>query len=368
MMSGSHVLLSSSQGRQLFSFGKRFALPLLGALLLLSAVFTPASGASRSQVLRPRESLLVIAHAWNTTPETLRWLNDMGPRDLAWSGQRLIVPSQQGIIAHTTVQGESPQSIANLYGMSLAQFLELNKLSPSAELVPGIVVMAQSERGLWLSKEVRKYTVREGDTIESISETFQVQASDVYTINDLRRGSTPDAGTTILLPERDIVERLGSISTTEAGLAQLEIGDIPSLTEKWVAVDLSNQSLTAYEGTKPVFATKISSGRAATPTVTGVFRIWAKVASQTMTGGSVEAGDYYNLPGVQWVSYFYKDYALHGAYWHNRFGTPMSHGCVNLSNDDAEWLYNWMTPENPGRGWYTTDKSDQEGTLVVVFR
>ena len=124
------------------------------------------------------------------------------------------------------------------------------------------------------------------------------------------------------------------------------------------------------EGFKPGPADKIiaiSSGKARTPTVTGVFRIRAKVSSQTMEGGSVEEGDYYNLPNVQWVQYFYQDYALHGAYWHNKFGTPTSHGCVNLTNTDAKWLFDWASPTVPYRGWHFMD-STNPGTLVIVHR
>lgn len=368
MAPGTHIFVSSPRPNSTALLGMRIVFPLLGALLLFSTFFLPANAANRSQVLRPRQSLLEIAHDWNTTPETLRWLNKMGPDELAWGGQRLILPQKQGMIAYTIAKGDSPQTVAAAYGMPLAKFLELNKLSPSSVLLPGTTVMVISDRGLWNSKEVKAYTIREGDTVESVADIFKVSSAEVYAINDLRSGRTPEVGTSILIPARDIVERLGNTPTNKSGYLQIAIGDFPTLTEKWVDIDLSHQRMTAYEGTKPVYSARISSGKSGTPTVTGVFRIWAKISSQTMSGGSRAAGDYYYLPGVQWVSYFYKDYALHGAYWHNRFGTPTSHGCINLTNKDAEWLYHWMTPDNPGRGWYTTDKSDQLGTLVVVHR
>ncbi len=113
----------------------------------------------------------------------------------------------------------------------------------------------------------------------------------------------------------------------------------PEGEAKWIEVDLSDQMVVAYENGVPVRAFVISSGLPQWPTVEGTFRIWAKTAAQTMSGGSRVAGDYYSLPNVQWVSYFYEDYGLHGAYWHNNFGQPMSHGCVNMTNDDAEWLF-----------------------------
>jgi len=115
------------------------------------------------------------------------------------------------------------------------------------------------------------------------------------------------------------------------------IGLLPS--ERWIDVALSTQSLIAYEGDLPVFETLVSSGLPAHPTVTGQFRIWLRFESQTMDG--TRLGYNYYLEDVPYVQYFFEDYALHGTYWHNNFGHPMSHGCVNLSTPDAEWLYNF---------------------------
>ncbi|CAG0982320.1 Putative L,D-transpeptidase YciB [Anaerolineales bacterium] len=107
--------------------------------------------------------------------------------------------------------------------------------------------------------------------------------------------------------------------------------------ERWIDVDLSQQRVYAYEGDVLMNSFIVSTGTWQTPTVTGEFRIWVKVRSQAMTGPG------YYLPDVPYVMYFYKDYGLHGTYWHNNFGTPMSHGCVNLTIPDAEWLYNFAS-------------------------
>ena len=111
--------------------------------------------------------------------------------------------------------------------------------------------------------------------------------------------------------------------------------------ERWVDVNLTTQRLTAYEGDTAVFSTLISSGTWEHPTVTGQFRIWLEFESQTMDGRLL-GYDYY-LEDVPYVMYFFEDYALHGTYWHNNFGTPMSHGCVNLATDDAGFIYNFAT-------------------------
>jgi lipoprotein-anchoring transpeptidase ErfK/SrfK len=107
--------------------------------------------------------------------------------------------------------------------------------------------------------------------------------------------------------------------------------------ERWIDVNLSTQSVYAYEGSKVVNSFIVSTGTSLHPTVTGRFKIWIKLKSTTMTGPG------YYLPNVPYVMYFYKGYGLHGTYWHHNFGTPMSHGCVNLETSDAEWLYNWAS-------------------------
>jgi lipoprotein-anchoring transpeptidase ErfK/SrfK len=111
--------------------------------------------------------------------------------------------------------------------------------------------------------------------------------------------------------------------------------------ERWIDVDLTQQRLVAYEGDTPVFDTLVSSGTWNHPTVTGQFRVWLRFTSQTMDGRRL--GYNYYLENVPYVMYFYQDYALHGTFWHNNFGTPMSHGCVNLPTPAAEWIFNWSS-------------------------
>jgi len=106
---------------------------------------------------------------------------------------------------------------------------------------------------------------------------------------------------------------------------------------RWIDVNLSTQSVYAYEGNTVVNSFIVSTGTWMTPTVTGKYKIWIKFKSTSMSGPG------YYLPNVPYVMYFHKGYGLHGTYWHNNFGTPMSHGCVNLRTSDAEWLYNWAS-------------------------
>jgi lipoprotein-anchoring transpeptidase ErfK/SrfK len=123
------------------------------------------------------------------------------------------------------------------------------------------------------------------------------------------------------------------------------IEEARSSSQKWIEVNLTEQKTYAWEGEQLVKEYLISSGLPGTPTVQGVYRMRVRTRSQTMSGGDRAAGTYYSLPNVEWVQYFYQDYSFHGTYWHNNFGNPMSHGCVNMTNEDAESLFRWTMPE-----------------------
>ncbi len=107
--------------------------------------------------------------------------------------------------------------------------------------------------------------------------------------------------------------------------------------ERWIDVDLSEQRLYAYEGRQLVNSFLVSTGTWQYPTVTGQYRIYVKYRYTDM------AGPGYYLPNVPYTMYFYRGYGIHGTYWHNNFGTPMSHGCVNMRTDEAGWLFNWAS-------------------------
>ena len=106
---------------------------------------------------------------------------------------------------------------------------------------------------------------------------------------------------------------------------------------RWIDVDLTHQMVYAYEGDVIVNSFLVSTGTWAYPTVTGQYHVYVKYVSAKMSGPG------YYLPNVPYIMYFYGSYGLHGTYWHNNFGTPMSHGCVNLRTEDAKWLFNWAS-------------------------
>lgn len=154
--------------------------------------------------------------------------------------------------------------------------------------------------------------------------------------------------------------------------------------EKWIDVDVASQVVTAYVGDLPVYATLASTGRAGpSKTVTGEYRIWAKVAAIAMdnteetmeaiaaagladAGAPLEDVKLFSLHDVPWTQFFFESYALHGVYWHDRFGNRRSHGCVNLSPKDARWFYDWTEPRVPDGWWAIHTASPGEGTLVRI--
>lgn len=138
---------------------------------------------------------------------------------------------------------------------------------------------------------------------------------------------------------------------------------------KWIDINLTKQVLVAYEGQKMVYATLISSGEAgladpeeSTATIRGIFRIHTKWVSSMMD--STVVGEEFELRDVPYVQYFQDGFALHGAYWHDRFGRPKSHGCINLAPEDARRLFFWTEPSVPP-GWHGARES-LTGTIVFI--
>ena len=138
--------------------------------------------------------------------------------------------------------------------------------------------------------------------------------------------------------------------------------------QKKIVVDLATQLVTAFEGEKLIFSQRCASGVRGTDTPTGEFRTYHKGPSVHMTneGDAVEEEHVYSLPGVPWCSFFTgAGNAFHGAYWHNDYGQPRSHGCVNLPSEAAKFLYRWTKPNVPPDTDYI--HLPGEGTLVQIF-
>jgi lipoprotein-anchoring transpeptidase ErfK/SrfK len=105
--------------------------------------------------------------------------------------------------------------------------------------------------------------------------------------------------------------------------------------ERWIEIDISDQRLTAWEGDTPVMQVTVSTGKPGYRTLPGTFRIYRKYEQAHMRGED------YDTPDVPWTMYYYGSFAIHGAYWHNNFGAPVSHGCVNLPVPESKQLFQW---------------------------
>jgi hypothetical protein len=136
-----------------------------------------------------------------------------------------------------------------------------------------------------------------------------------------------------------------NVSRVDVDPAPAEVGP----GDKWIEIDLFEQTIAAYEGPRMVYATMISSGRTATATPSGLYRVYYKVREGKMSNPDVEDGSaaWYYIEDVPWTLYFHEGYSIHAAFWHDAFGFLRSHGCVNLAPRDAEWFFHWADPSVP---------------------
>jgi LysM repeat protein len=186
-----------------------------------------------------------------------------------------------------------------------------------------------------LAAQKYPYVVQPGDTLMSISSRYRVKWEDVAAVNRLPNPDRLSVGQRIEIPIL-----LASRPILGYRARQIDIGESP-IPDKAIIVELGSQLVKAYENGRLVKTVSVSTGLPDSPTVTGTFTIYAKHPFQTMSGPG------YFLPDVPYVMYFFESYGLHGTYWHNKFGQPMSHGCVNLPTEDAKWLYNWAEIGTP---------------------
>jgi len=142
--------------------------------------------------------------------------------------------------------------------------------------------------------------------------------------------------------------------------------------EKRIYVDLSNQRVYAYQGNDLIHSFLVSTGKWG-KTPTGTFKIWGKNRYAKMSGGSVALHTYYYLPNVPYIMWFSNDqvaasrgFSLHGTYWHDNFGHPMSHGCVNMKTSEAAILYEWTDPPT-GSDKSAKAEKDKPGTTIVIY-
>ena len=361
--------------------------------------------------VRAGESLTVIAQRHGITLAQLARMNGLSPYRWLYSGQILLVPGSAapvqaapqpvaqagaanqnagGVATYTVRPGDSLTVLAKRYGISLPQLLSMNGLTRARWLYVGQVLKVPAVPGSPVQpapaapalppahpappapavqpappavQPDRPHTVthlvQPGEFLTNIAEKYGIDPAVLARVNGLGSPNLLREGQVLRIPSDDALELILEL------YPRLDPVRYPTSTERWIEIDLSAQLAVAYEGTIPVKSFVISTGIGNTPTVTGTFRIWAKVALQDMQGGNRAAGNYYYLKDVRNVQYFYKNYGLHGTYWHSNFGSPMSRGCVNLTEEDAEWLFDWTSPAVYTDDWLFSTASNP-GTIVMV--
>lgn len=318
-------------------------------LLVLSFVLTflsvgPTAHAEEGvHVVNTGDSLAAIAKAYSVSLADLIQNNGIANPNIIYVGQRLVIPGSGAAVEraaadpsalpagsgyYTVQRGDALTQIAKNHGMGLQDILRLNGLTN-----PNLIWVGQKlrvsarveaippEKPEKLAVADTIYIVQADETLEKIALDHRISVQDLMVANGL-------PNTNFVWPGQKL--RMSAPPTAAALLRSA-----PADGARWIEVNLTNQTLTAWQGDVAVLHTSVSTGTYRTPTVTGRYAINTKYSSQRMTGPG------YDLPGVPWVMYFYSGYAIHGAYWHNNFGTPMSHGCVNMRPGEAEMLYSW---------------------------
>ena len=355
--------------------------------------------------VRPGDSLSAVALRHGLSVTQLARMNGISPLRWLYNGQVLRVPvstapvqaapaaapvsqvgagSQvvEGITRYTIRPGDSLTRLARKHGISVSRLMSMNGLTSARWLYVGQVLLlpgapatapqpAQPVPALLPSPpeaalqpgrtQSVNHTVHAGQSVSKIAEQYGVSPAAIARLNGLTIHSVLEVGQTLWIPSEDALELIESM------YPRLNPAQYPTSTERWVEVDLSEQLAIAFEGTNPVKAFVISTGVGNTPTVTGTFRIWAKIAMQDMSGGSRAAGNYYHLKDVPNVQFFYRGFGFHGTYWHSNFGTPMSRGCVNMTKEDAKWLFEWTSPAVYDDD-YLFSTNANPGTLVMVHQ
>lgn len=276
------------------------------AWLTLAAVSEPRAGlayAARALAVNPRSQ---------PARRAIHWLvRRLPPRDRPEAVRRLRLPDDLVV------------QLAPAESLSFRRFVSPRVAIPALGLAFGI--------GLWVGSQPADARQPQQDSSPAPKASFTPTPTDTPTPTPTPTATLTPTATSTPTPTYTPTPR--PQFSWEYSLDPKEMAD----EGHWIDVDLSEQKVTAFDGAESVKTFIVSTGVRAHPTVTGQFHVYVKLRATPM------AGPGYYLPGVPFTMYFYEGYALHGTYWHHNFGTPMSHGCVNLETPDAEWLYGFAS-------------------------
>lgn len=300
-------------------------------------------------IVQRGDSLSVIAARYGVSMGELAAANGISNNDHVWVGQQLTIPGSSGswsgaasgaTVSGATVtvgRGDSLSLIASMHGMTVQELMDLNGLTNPNHVWVGQQLQVYGNASTTTSSTSSSgatsasassgtiyHVAQPGESLSGIAAYYGVTLRSLLDANGLWDPNNVRVG-----------QRLAIIGGQQPTANQYYA---PPAGRKRIVVDLSDQTLTAWYGDTIQLYTNISSGTLATPTITGYYKVDRKYPQQHMSGPG------YSIPDVPWVMYFWEGYAFHGAYWHNNFGTPMSHGCIHLRPGEDSWLYSWAEP------------------------
>jgi LysM repeat protein len=366
-----------SSRRLPFGPGKLAALAAAFLTTLVAlVVFAGVALADTNYTVQPGDSLSAIAARFGVSVDAIVSANNLPSRSTIYAGQVLRIPSAANPNQAPTSQpagtpgaaqtyvvqsGDSLSLVAGRFGVTVQALAAANNLSTNAYLYVGQTLripaggVAQPPAPTPTPVpptdtpkptntpapptptsgpgETVRYTVQRGDNLSSIAYKHNTSVQAIMTANNIANPDSLEVGQVLTITKG----KPGTPVNEEPAEPETPMG---ALGPKWIELDLSTQMLVAYEGTTPVFSARMSSGTSRTPTVTGTYRVYLKYRSQRMRGGT-RGIDYYDIPNVPHVMYFYSGYAIHGVWWHTNFGSPQSHGCINLTREHARWMWEW---------------------------
>lgn len=284
-------------------------------------------------IVQPGETLFRIALKYNTTVEQLVALNNLVDPSRIFVGQSLILPSN---VTPATPTPIPPTAIPPTLAPPTATAPPPTATSIVTPAVPPTPLPLPTSNAVSTPEVYKTHVVQPGEWLTTIAKQYGVEWTEIVRLNAIADPNRIAVGTVLKIPNGGIPGTVQAIpGPAGVALPPPNLNDIAGVSGKWIKVVLSEQRVYAYENGKLLKSVVVSTGLPGTPTVIGDFNVYLKYSSQLMYGP-----DYY-LPGVPYVMYFYQGYGLHGTYWHSNFGTPMSHGCVNLPTPEAKWLWEW---------------------------
>lgn len=354
-------------------------------LILVVALFAlltmPAAAQGNQHVVQPGENLFRIALRYGVTVDAMARANNISDPATIYVGQALTVPTADSQVPsapapssapaatqvnHVVQRGETLRAIADRYGITWQEIADRNNIANPNRILVGqqLVIMTSSGVSANTSADPvvavpppseqptttttpttatpQTHVVQPGEYLSSIARRYGISWTDIARANNIVDPNRVLVGQSLIIPGSNGA----NLTYMEPSVGQPN-GPAPTVTNgKQIIVDLSDQRIYAYQNGDLQRTVVVSTGLPNTPTVIGDFNIYWKLDSQTMSGPG------YYLPGVPWVMYFYQGYAIHGTYWHNNFGQPMSHGCVNLPSDEALWFYSFAEVGTPVRVVY----------------